>query len=618
MMTPTTDHLRSTLRHLADEHPAPAPADLLSALRAERKARRFRTAVATVAGIAATAVGALAIGLAWPEPSAVAPAGDLLVPEQEWELTDGAPPQVAAGLKLVQTVDLEGAGQSSIVLPESETQRYAVLWCDTGSAIDDPAIQDPTLRLTPSEVTVPCLSSGDTPMSVAPAPLPPARQEGEAVWEGDLPTGSSAILGIYEEASQSGYPYPGWPDPPLEAPTPPADSVVIDLGTAQRPVSDLQGTPPGSAPSLVRTATASLSESSTIQLWAGMPGWMQVWVDGVLITDDDDSSENWQNAHPALREGRFTVFTAGQSVELAVPDGVAAAGQSVEVSVLAPQSLTWQVTVTDAADAGPGRTAVPPTADAGNLPEWFDGMRRTSTWPVPADGNTVELEVPPALRGQTPTWVVVCPDAPGTAPAYQGLATFSSGGERTELGCVLDPAAMQALKIYQHAIRVGEAPVQVSLPATAGTATGQVAAYLPVPFDDFDHEAAQPLPSTVSAQTQFREGPAEVLATLTNADLVEGKASLTLPEGTRDVVVTTTGVGRLQLLVDGESILDDSARNAPQEGEDWWSAWSDQETSRVLATRVETTTNTGDEIQVRVEGYEPGALTLEFLGVRED
>ncbi|MFK5582243.1 MULTISPECIES: hypothetical protein [unclassified Serinicoccus] len=609
MMAPTTEDLRSTLRQLSQDHPAPAPQDLLAELRGTRAARRRRAGWIAAGGVAAAAAGVLVVGQAWPEQTAVAPAGDTLGTEQEWTLTDGAPPEMAGGLTLLESTELEGASEATVPSPDGGTQRYAVLWCDTGP-VDDPAIQPPRLRLPQIDVTVPCLSDDGTPDQVSPVPLPPTDQPWAGTWEGDLPEGSSAVLGVYEEAEWSGYPFAGWPDPPLAAPAPEDGAVVIDPDTAQRLVSGLEDAPDGAA-TRVRAADVTVGDNSTLQVWTGMPGRLQVWVDGTLLTDDGDSTETWREAHPALRDEHLTSFTAGQQMEIPLAGDLAEVGSTVEVAVLAPQALTWQVAVTEV--PGSEAEALAPLDDVDDLPDRYAGMRRVATWQVPSAAGESVLELPASLRGETPTWVFRCP---GIDAVTAGTAVLTVGGERIERACVDGEPALTALEAPQRddvGIRFdGDPTARVELPLGPDAEDGTVAAYLPVPFSEFDQATATALPSEVSAE-QVREVPAEVVATVTEADLEDGRATFTLPPGSRDVVMTTTGVGRLQLLADGENVLDAPARNAPEADADWWSAWSAQETSRVLTTGIERSAAPGAEMELVVEGYPEGSLTLEVL-----
>lgn len=616
MMAPTIEDLRSTLQQMAQDQPAPAPQDLLAELRGTRAARRRRAGWIAAGGVAAAAAGVLVVGQAWPEQTAVGPAGDTLGTEQEWTLTDGAPPEVAGGLTLLESVELEDADEVTVLSPDGGAQRYAVLWCDTGP-VDDPAIQAPRLRLPEIDVTVPCLSDDGAPDQVSPVPLPPTDQPWAGTWEGDLPEGSSAVLGVYAEADWSGYPFAGWPDPPLTAPAPEDGAVVIDPDSAQRVVSGLEDGPVGVAPQ-VRAADVTVGENSSVQVWTGMPGRLQVWVDGTLITDDGDSTEAWREAHPALRDGDLVSFTAGQRVEIPLPGDLTEVGSTVQVSVLAPQALSWQVAVTDVPGSGAGTEALAPVDDVDDLPDRYAGMRRVATWQVPSGSGESVLELPASLRGETPTWVFRCPD---TDAVTAGTAILRVGGERIERACVHGEPALTALEAPQRDdVDIpldGDPTVRVGLPLGPDVEDGTIAAYLPVPFSEFDQATATALPSEVSAE-QFREVPAEVVATVTEADLEDGRATFTLPPGSRDVVVTTTGVGRLQLLADGENVLDAPARNAPEADADWWSAWSAQETSRVLTTRIERSAAPGAEMELVVEGYPEGSLTLEVLAPAQE
>lgn len=619
MMAPTTEDLRATLRVMADEHPPPAPADLLDALRAERRARRARTGWIAAAGVAAAAVAAVVATQAWPEPTATDPArdGDRGVASTTWELADGQPPEYADGLHLLETVELASSGPVSLPSPPSGTQRYAVLWCETGPAIDDPAIQPPVLVLDDVDVTAACLPAERTPdaAEVDPAALPPTGEAWAASWEGDLPEGAEAVLGIYEESTVSDYPFPGWPEPLPTAPEVGDGEVSL---TQDSPLSPQPVTTGEGALMVASTVVAAPGEDSTVELWTSVPGRMQVWVDGELLTDDGDDPQAWASADPALRDGAFSAFTAGQRLSIPLPAELTARREPVRISAGTAHGQPWQVRVTDVAGPAPAEAAVAPL-DSGAVPdgvdEWFGGMRRLAAWQLPAGGTVAELELPEEVHGEAVTWLAACP---GVEPGAGGMATITvDADDRLERGCGDPENALVGVALQQDGTELtATSRVRVGLPAQDDGSSGVVAAYVPVSYEEFEHEGARPVSELLSAEAVLRAEP-EVVATLTLDDLDdEGRARLQVPEGASLLRATSTGVGRLRVTADGAdgSPLDTTSRLMSVRRDDgWWTAWSDQETTQLVAAFLERRVEPGDELQIRVEGYDGGSLTLEVL-----
>ncbi|WP_151524623.1 hypothetical protein [Serinicoccus kebangsaanensis] len=614
-MTPTTEDLRTTLQAMADAHPAPAPADLLDELRAERTARRTRRGWLAAAGVAAAAVAAVTLTQVWPDPTATGPADEPTGVEPGWELTDGEAPEFSGGLHLLDSTPLDTSGPATVPATGSDAQRYALLWCDTGPALEDPAVDRPGLELDPAgaqTVSIPCLPRDGIPEDVSPVALPPSDQGWEATWQGDLPAAADAVLGIYEEAEHADYPFPGWPDPPLTAPEPGADEVSID---ASMPLS-AQPVQAGFEGSMMAHATdVTLGPDSEIELWTGVPGRIRVWVDGVLVTDDGD--DRWSAADPGLRGGAWTAFEAGARHTLSLPEEVGGEGRTVRVSALASHDAAWQVRVTGADGPQPAEAAVPPLDPAAvpdGVPEWSGGMHRLGVWELPTDGTVAELELPRSVQGQEVTWLPFCP---GAEPATLGMATITVGDDpRPERGCA-DPEL--GFGFVGNQLDLSEVPegssVRVGLPSVIEQETGLVAAYGPVAFEDFDHAAAVSRDWAFSAESVLRAEP-EVVARLSLADLdADGSATLVVPAGASILRATSEGVGRVHVWHEGRTVLDPNALSASARlaGEQWWTAWTDDPSTQLVGTHLERTVSAGDELEITVEGYEDGSLTLELL-----
>ncbi|TQM96118.1 hypothetical protein FB476_0978 [Ornithinimicrobium humiphilum] len=484
MMAPTTEDLRSVLRGMADDQPAPAPRDLLADLRAERsRRRRHRAALAGAAAVAAVVVGVSGMQLLG---------------------GDEAPPPADG----------------------------------TGSTTD-----------------------------VTPVPLPPGEDVSlEATWTGDVPARGEAVLGVYREASWAEYDSPGWPDPPLNPPGHGEDAVVLDPTSAAGPA------PGGTA----RSATVTLTSDSELELWRGIPGGLEVEVDGVRITADGDA---WQDADAELRDGVWTAFAPGQRRTLALPgDVLPGPGETRTVTVtVVPRAgdSHWQVAVLATAGVPAAlepvdRTDLP--AFAADLPEWHAGHRLAAAWTVPSTGVGTRLALPDDLtEGNPTTWVLVCP-SPGSTGMVATARVVVDGAE-VERTCVPDPAV--ALTALLEPTAFASLPdlgpgssVQVAVLAVEGE-EAVVATYVPVPYEDFDLAAARaPLAGDPMAAVR---GEVVVDRVLDPSGLSDGAVQdVPLDEGTVGVQVTTEGAGRLRLLVDG----------APAEGwgvdqEGWWTSWTE-------------------------------------------
>lgn len=642
-MAPTLDDLRLTLREMADEHPAPAPADLLAGLRDERAARRTRRRWGYAAGVAATAaaVAALAQGLSSPpETSPADPPGDGL--ERGWVLTDGQPPRHADGLELLGAQELAAGGEEQVSGPApspSGPQRWAVLWCDVGPALDDPAVQPPGLLLADADgagtdVSIPCVPSSGDPGTVTPVALPPAvdgEQSWAATWEGDLPRGAGAVVAVYEEATRAGYPFPGFPDPPLTPPAPAAGSTVVDgqTPTTTAELAYLPGQTPPPDGTLMRqevhAVTVTVGPESTLELWAGAPGVLRVAVDGTWATSDGDDPQAWAHQDPELRAGGWDVFAAGRSRTLELPEQVRPAqGQTREVQVAVQPVLAgapWQVVVTGPPPDGTatgepasalapvqGPVSVPGTGGVEDeLPDWYAGLHRAATWELPTDGSAARLELPTGLteRLGEVTWMATCPPE-GPAPGL-GEARITAGEQVITLRC--DWLESDLVRLSSPAPgSEGDpgAPVEAALPSSAAGTTGTISAYLPVAFEEFDHEQAAPLLEVYSDTAMYPEGLV-VEETVTRADLgPDGSATLTVTDRTQAVRFTSEGVGRVHV-----SVVGDGAAELLPNG--FWTAWSDEPTSLLGLGSLSHALSPGDVLELRVEGYEDGDIRIESL-----
>lgn len=625
-MAPTTHDLRLALREAAGATPAPAPADVLAGLRAERSRRRRRALLGAVSGAAAAAVVGVAL-LQLVERPHPGPAqdGSPSTAAAPWALVDGEAPPQADGLVRLSSAPVDYADPGRIALPDAESlpsdQRWAVLWCDVGP--DDAAITPPSLRLTTGAgdaVEVPCLPRDGSAGGSGPTPVALPPGEGLSVvgtWSGDVPARGEAVLAVYQEASRSDYDFPGWPEPPLEPPVH-EEATIIGPDSAGGPVG-------GSSYDGARTVTVELTSDTSLALWRGVPGGLQVEVDGVLVTDDGDLEDGsadgaWQHADPELREGVWEAFRAGQTRSLALPDEVLpepGRTRSATVTVV-PRGgdQHWQVAVLATADGAP--SALAPTDTGTELPEWYAGLHRIATWQVPADGSAVPLRLPRGLAGQDVSWAVVCPSATG-GPASQDppsgsvpTAALTVDGRRSELTCAtpergLDVALLNLeTRRLSGTVLAADPTVTAALESSPG-ASGTVAAYVAVPFEEFDFASATP-PVEVDTESAI-QGEVSVQQTVGTDDLgPDGTVEMELSARTTALRLTTEGVGRVRLMVDGEPV------DGLEDG--WWTSWTDQRVTVTPPALLHRLARPGTVLHLQVEGYESGELRAELLSVQ--
>ncbi len=547
------------------------------------------------------------------------------------------PPEQADGLLRAGTVEVPYAAPDGFELPGTGTdaaddgQRFAVLWCEVGP--DDAAISRPSLRLGTTDggvVDVPCLPEDGAPggATVTPVPLPPG--EGTSLrptWQGDVPSRGKAVLGIYRESSWSEYDFPGWPDPPLDAPAHGPGTVVIDPRSGSGAVGGISH---GDA----RVATVTLTSESSLELWRGVPGGLEVEVDGVRVTDDGDlggaaggevAPEAWQDADAELRDGAWTAFTAGQRRALPLPPEVLPSpGETRTVMVaVVPRAGAeqWQVAVlgtTEAPDAlAPADPAALPEA-AEDLPGWHAGHRLVGTWLVPRTGVATALELPEDGLGEDGApvaWALRCTSA-GRDGGVLGTARIVVDDAAVERVCVSDlDAVLSAVGDPAFAelpeVRAGSS-VQVAAPPDPEGGQAVVAAYVPVPFEEFDFTAAAAPPgwdpmAAVRGEVAVDQGVGK-------RDLADGSVTdVALSPGTVGVRVTTEGVGRLRFLVDGAPAGD---WDLALDEEGWWTSWTDDRVTAVPVAWVRAPSE-GGVLTVEVDGYADGSATLEVLTVED-
>ena len=568
----TISDLRRSLEETAQSHDAPDPGELLRSVQdniatGRDKDSRTPRLVAAAAAIALVAGGgwALSQGLGSEEETGVIQPAD-----PAWELVDGAPPQYAAGLALVDTVEV-AADESGAVILESEPvagPAFAVAWCSEASE----GTPEPVVVVGPEEgeeagVPLHCLPQ-DEPHEVLPEPLPDLSAGAPFGVHRPTDLGTQAIVvGVYREASVSEFPYPDQ----QEIPDPPGHGAVVNATspkTNHAELADLTG-----QGVMLPAATVESREGTTLTTWSGEPGRLLVAVNGTVITNDGEGLEApagpgpWQDADPDLRGGYWHSWTAGSTTrefDLS-PAGLAAHGIPVEegdtVTVAAAGAFprdAWQVGI-DRPEGAAAGTELAPVEPTQVLPPFAYGYEQVTAVSVPADGTTHDIDLG-AENAAELVWVAECPES-------MLLAEVRVGGATTQCNHGIE----WLLAAQDTDLAAGE-PVSVSV--GVGPAPVTLAAYAPREWDGYPFaESADPIRDSESSElilpepvhgeppTELAEsrGPRAVyseLTTIRTEDLdADGRAELTVPSSTDlSIWLESTGVARVQLEVDGTPV----------------------------------------------------------------
>lgn len=607
----TISDLRRSLEETAHSHDVPDPGALLRGVQddiATGRDRGNRTPrlIAAAAAVALVAGGgwALSKGLGGEETGTLQPA------EQGWELVDGAPPEYAAGLALVDTVTLDAGSSEDTLTWEGGGPGFVVAWCS------DPV----RTALLAESSTGPSNSQGERIVACQSGPVSvPTDPEGSEItihgFEGDIQgeqfdgvVHGEATIGLYREATIEEYPYPAAPDTPRE-PSPPeqARDVVIDAATPPTTEVTLDHLGEAATGYLMPAATVSSREGTTLTAWSGEPGRLLIAVNGTVITNDGEglaqptSPGPWQDADPDLRSGYWhTWSSAGETTRAwdLSPQALAAYGIQVSegdtVTVAARASFTheaWQVGI-DQPEGGQS-AELPQIDPTEQLPELAYGMRLVSATEVPADGATHLVDLGDVDASEV-LWVPTCPQAlPGT-----------------DLTIANRPTSCSSTVGWAQTVRAPEAtpdePVEVRV--AAGGEPVQLGAYIPVEWDGYPFaESSTPMADDGGLGVVAAEQPAggerlpELLhaeareavvyrevATVSTGDLdADGRAELTVPSSTDlGVWVASSGPARVKLEIDSVPLgdtLDGHLWPAyPLLRDGWYSAWTTGEAGTEL------------------------------------
>ncbi|WP_256841219.1 hypothetical protein [Ornithinimicrobium cryptoxanthini] len=595
----TISDLRQSLEETAHRDDAPDPRSLLRGVQ-DNIAAGHGTGSRTPRLIAAAAAVALVAGGGWAlsqglgsdeETSVIQPA------DPAWQLVDGAPPEYAEGLALVETVTLsEDLGVVSFM--EADGQNFAVAWCDVAPE----AMSELRVSLVnPAGEGTSLDCAGVPPNSpTEPVAVPPPMTEGglgaslrgpDGAQPSNLARDDAVVVGLYREASMAEFPYPDQSDIP-EAPS---HDLVLDPTspkTNQAGLADLTG-----QGVMLPAATVESWVGTTLTTWAGEPGRLLVAVNGTVITNDGErlslpaGAGRWQDADPDLRGGYWHTWTAGASTREfnLSPTGLAAHGIQVRegeaVDVVAfgvfPRDA-WQVDI----DL-PGGSEIADVREIGpteQLPEYAYGMRLVSASEVPADGATHLIELDAVDPSQV-LWVPTCTER---LPGIE----VTIGTRVTQ--CHDTAGWVQALRAPELPT---DAPVEVTV--AAGSSPVQLGAYLPQDWEGYPFaESATPLADDAGFGVVLSEQPVDgareanlpdsptatavyhEVATLASDALdSSGRAEVTVPSSTDlSIWVATSGPARVKLEIDGvpiEQALDGRPwPTYPVLRDGWLSAWT--------------------------------------------
>ncbi|MCK0111606.1 hypothetical protein MWU75_05575 [Ornithinimicrobium sp. F0845] len=578
----TITDLRESLEQTAHRYDAPDPHELLRGVQddiATGRDRGSRTPrlVAAAAAVALVAAGgwALSQGLGEEETGTMHPANT-------WELVDGNPPEYAAGLALVETVEL-GASEDGVVILDPEPlvgPSYAVAWC-TGASEGAPSL---VVGVGPADepdsgVPIGCLTP-QAPEVMTPMPLPELsgdiginRLPEDAAQDAAGPgTATTVVVGLYREASTSEFPYPDQTEPT----EPPTADVVLDAGTPATTEVHLDHLGEAAEGYLMPAVSVPTREGTVLTTWAGEPGRLLVAVNGMVITNDGEglaqpaSAGPWQHADPDLRGGYWLTWTASASTrefDLS-PSGLAAHGIQVSegetVTVAARAAFprdAWQVGIDQPAggpDAG-GTSGPAPVEPTEALPALAYGYEQVTAVSVPASGSTFEIELGDVDPDHL-IWVTEC-------SAEAALVDVRIGS--TPVQC---SPGMEWLNVARVPGLVEGQPVDVTV--GVGPEPVTLAAYTPRVWEDYPfEESADPIGTSDSAEAVLPRpvdgerpseltrmpGPAVVyreVATVSTSDLdADGRAEVTVPSSTDlSIWIESTGVSRMRLALDGTPV----------------------------------------------------------------
>ncbi len=488
---------------------------LAGVIQRRRSVRWLAAASVVVLGTAAAA--ALLNGMDDPSPRPLTTAdgdgpgtlpGDLAA--RGWILDgDGDPPTGLEGLRLIESTTIDYATATEPlaldIQPAGGYVAYAVLWCDIPALDPNLTVPTATLELAEETVVLPCAGNGGDPAVRRFVPLPPPVSSGKTpasiTWAGDLPARGSAVLATYSEA--------GWASAPgtsvvvPQAPPPvPQDAAVLDSDSVRVDVDGVA----------IFVQRVSVSAETHLSAWSGQTGVLMVLVDGVIVSDDGDRSDEfaergggnsfalhqlWRDQDPELREGSWTVYAPGGVKEFVLPEVLRPApGEEREVTVSAvvdsgPEGR-WRVQATH---AWPVEVEVSPVPESTtDAPILFRGHRLVAAWEVPATGYPYPLVTPASVSSDTVFTSIIRDDGLPNAEWTRCAAITSDLGTTSVPNGVDEYWALEFMQFWPgweggvpggeaHDMASGSAlgEVSVSILGCSSADHATVLAYEPVP-----------------------------------------------------------------------------------------------------------------------------------------
>lgn len=643
-MSPTIEDLRTTLDGVAHEYAAPDPQTVLAGAyaRSGELGRRRTTQRWAAAAAAVVAIGGASLLLTDPGADTqgeVAPAEPDESYTEGYGFVGGVPQPYADGLTLVETFDDLGPdGGSTYAEPwktDADTQMYVQAWCASGTARVE-------IKVGEARLTAPCADpTADTAHLESPVPLPRGA-EGFSVDHRD-PAGGTGVVAMYEETPWRDYPFPTTETTPF----PPAEGVLIDNSTPESVDPTLDALP---STTQVHSATVPISEAmTTFIMELDQPGQLLVAIDGVVLTNDGETvggtqqpaADPWRVASPALREGYLNSYGSpvSRSVDLnaqiLAEEGIDVSDGEVTVSAYARgfvDDASWRVVIGAYPGAVGGGAGPEPLTltDTSDFAEYAFGQRLVAAYEVPTDGVAHPVDLDPR-NGVEITWVPQCPEEvlSGEGDFQPDIGTVTVADTQESLRCLVSDGWQTALP--PSGLRAGGSDASgatIAVRRIEGLDGLAVAAYTPVPFEDFPFADREPLFDDAAPQDGEVFGGGLVFGVtdlVTSADLdAEGSATIEIPESRlTQLYVTTEGKGRFWLdsadPAEG-AITGAGSPSSPENNysgtlgrDDWWTSWTDQRATWPITARTDSGQDP-ERVVLRVEGYEEGSFELRVIG----
>ncbi|MGB5953544.1 MAG: hypothetical protein WBG57_13640, partial [Ornithinimicrobium sp.] len=565
-------------------------------------------------------------------------------------IVDGVPQPFMDGLRLVTAQTIEPGRDRLIEFDdvEPEVQMYAVVLCPAidagetaGSSDDVTDFVDGAFSIASGDTSAQaeCVAqSTDVNSNSIMAPIPPS----DSSYVVSSRHAGTATVALYAEVAWGDYPFPAVDSSPFGA----VDSgvVVIDSTTPPSIEEDIDGVPAGAR--VYRARIPVTDEGAELGIEVSRPGQILVAVDGILVSNlnaalvdqQDVDAPSWSLADPQILDD-FVASFGPQVQRQQLLDrttlerlGINTSDVGVEVTVY-PRGFvdnsSWRVTYGTEATAD--RQPLTPATET-SLPEYAMGQRLVETFEVPRDGSAWPLRWD-RDGDEELTWVADCSDrepGSGGGPLEADAATVTRSTGVGRLSCFRDSPWSFPLQPADFQRQSGQDQTTLTALATDDDSSLVVAAYEPVPFDEFpfnDSGDVLGLGDSFGGEEALaqRDGNDDFVerdtAFETLDDLDEpGTITLDVPD-TRlnQFYVTTEGQGRFwiePLNPEGATITSDASLFMGIEffGRDgYWTSWTEDR----ITWPIEAKTDAGDrpeQVTLRVEGYEGGSFEFRVTG----